>query len=88
MQDVLPVALRGQHGLGSWLDDLEEAHKPTTRRRYEQACRGLAMRVSWQTAVVISVQQADTVTVAVTNWVWGSAPCKLGLGLSSNVCLT
>lgn len=56
MQDVLPETLRQQHGLGSWLDDLEEAHNPTTRPRYEQACRGLAMRVSHQQlAVAVSV---------------------------------
>jgi hypothetical protein len=54
MQDVLPEAVRQQHSLGSWLDDLEEAHSPTTLKRYERACRGLAMRVSQQLAVAVS----------------------------------
>jgi hypothetical protein len=45
MQDILPDSLRQQYGIGSWLEDVEEVHRPTSEQQYQRACKGIAMRV-------------------------------------------
>lgn len=45
LQDVLPEEVQQKYGLGNWLEDLEEVHRPTTEAKYQRACKGVAMRV-------------------------------------------
>lgn len=45
--DVLPAWLRKDYGLAGWMEDLHELHNPSgSPERYQQAEKGLAMRVS------------------------------------------
>jgi RecG-like helicase len=64
LQDVLPEEVQQKYGLGNWLEDLEEVHRPTTEANYQRACKGVAMRVrrirSCMRSVACDVMQRHT----------------------------
>lgn len=76
MQDILPEALRQQYDLGSWLEDVQEVHRPTSEQQYKRACKGIAMRVRGASALAcVRARMLACVCRSPCCWTAGPAAC-------------
>lgn len=74
MQDILPEALLRQYEMGSWLEDVQEVHRPTSEQQYKRACKGITMRVRGASVLACVREQGRMHACVEAHVCWSAGP--------------